>query len=113
MFVSCEQVIAYNKFPGIVILLGQYTLSIFIASFGDFVWFVLFPLLPFHFIVNKESLLETRVILSLEERSKTPTDWFFFFFFPVCLQNESLGLLFLHILRKLMSDIKAMLIWNN
>lgn len=77
MFVSCEQVIAYNKFPGIVILLGQYNLSIFIASFGDFVWFVLFPLLPFHFIVNKESLSDTRVILSLEENSKTPTECVF------------------------------------
>lgn len=85
LFVSCEQVIAYNKFPGIVILLGRYTLSIFIASFGDLVWFVLFPLLPFHFIVNKESLLETGVILSLKGTGKIPIGCDFS---PVCLQIQ-------------------------
>lgn len=82
---SYEQVTAYNKFPGIVILLGWDMLSVFIASFGDLVWFVLFPLLPFHFIVNKESLLETGVILSLEGRGKITIGCDFS---PVCLQIQ-------------------------
>lgn len=110
LFVSGEQVIAYNKFPGIVILLGRYTLSIFIASFGDLVWFVLFPPLPFHLIVNKESLLETGVILSLEGRGKIPI---VVISLPCVCKYKFLDLLFHQLLWNPMLDIKMMLIWNN